>query len=276
MSIDSLLLLDVSGWIAADVLGSHGGAVNAEGVHTEGPGKFFTRLFELLIKQRPSYLVVACDSARETLERKQWFPEYKSKRPEKEPNITAQYQLIYKALKELEFPLCRVDRWEADDVVASYAHQFSEVMDSTVIVSEDKDLHQLLDLKNTTIFKRNGTTFLREHVEKHWGVPVEKIRHVQALAGDSSDGIPGARGIGVKKAVPLVLKYGTAKKAKAAADDLTSGTKIALKAFDAELNLKLVTLNRSLPIPEELPAWTQPTSTHARKVLHRFGLSVVI
>jgi DNA polymerase-1 len=273
MSNDTLLLVDVSGWIAVALFGNPGGAANAEGVPVDGPNAFFRRLFALFEQESPGYLMIACDSPSDSLMRKQWFPAYKAKRPPKDEVFALQSKVIYKAMNALELPMCRIDQWEADDVIASYAHQYAGAMEKTIIASNDKDIDQLLDLENVRILKQDGSLFFRKHAETRWGVPVSKIRHVQALAGDSADGIPGAHKIGLKKAVPLILKYGSAKKAKAAAEEQTPGIKISLRNFDADLNLKLVTLHRSLPIPEDLHPWTPPPRSVIQKTLQRFGLT---
>lgn len=274
MAKGKLLILDISGWIAPSLLANdvQAGPANKDGVLVAGPNRFFARLFELLRLVQPSYLVVACDASRDSLARTELFPAYKANRPPKSEMFARQSKMIYGILKELQFPLQRIARWEADDVAASYAASYSEDVGSTVIASNDKDLHQILDLPRTSIVLPTCAQVTAQQAEERWKVSVPLIRQVQALAGDRADGIPGAPGIGPAKAAKLVQQYGSAAAAKKAADELTPGLKIAMSQFDATLNLRLVTLKRNLPV-EELPLWNTPKQPHVRHVLASSGLS---
>ncbi len=223
--------------------------------------------------EQPHAVVWAVDDRRENLVRTGLLPTYKSHRPKKEEMVVAQAKLIHQALTALEVSMEKVDQWEADDVLASYAAQFSESFDEVIIASDDKDMDQLFVVPNLRVSHRDGRRWTLEDAKQRWGVTEAKeIRQVQALSGDAADRIPGAHRVGMKTASELIQKYKTAKAAKAAAHEQKPGLKKSLEAFDADLNLKLVTLNKTLPIAQEISLWETPTNMQINQTLRSFGL----
>src|SRR5262249_32598792 len=112
------------------------------------------------------------------------------------------------AVRAFDLPCLEQDGFEADDLIATYARLATERGATTTIVSSDKDLMQLVTDKvvmyDTMKDRRIG---IPEVIEK-FGVPPEKVVEVQALAGDSTDNVPGVPGIGVKTAAQLIVEYG--------------------------------------------------------------------
>src|SRR5262249_4610281 len=112
------------------------------------------------------------------------------------------------AVRAFDLPCLEQDGFEADDLIATYARLATERGATTTIVSSDKDLMQLVTDKvvmyDTMKDRRIG---IPEVIEK-FGVPPEKVVEVQALAGDSTDNVPGVPGIGVKTAAQLIIEYG--------------------------------------------------------------------
>src|SRR3990167_1017387 len=165
-----------------------------DGVQVGAVLGFTTMLIKLLREKNPDYLVVVFDAARANF-RNDIYPAYKANREETPPELVPQFFLIRKACEAFNVAYIEKEGFEADDLIATYAHsQPGEV----TIVSSDKDLMQLVTptvkmfdpIKNRLI----GT----EEVIEKFGVPPSQVVDVQALAGDSSDNVPGVPGIGIK------------------------------------------------------------------------------
>jgi DNA polymerase-1 len=156
---------------------------------------------------RPTHLAIVFDKSEVTF-RNKLYPDYKAHRPPAPDDLIPQFGLIRDAVRAFDLPCLEQAGFEADDLIATYARQASERGATTTIVSSDKDLMQLVTDKvvmyDTMKDRRIG---IPEVIEK-FGVPPEKVVEVQALAGDSTDNVPGVPGIGVKTAAQLIVEYG--------------------------------------------------------------------
>jgi DNA polymerase-1 len=156
---------------------------------------------------RPTHLAIVFDKSEITF-RNKLYPDYKAHRPPAPDDLIPQFALIREAVRAFDLPCLEQGGFEADDLIATYARQAGERGSTTTIVSSDKDLMQLVTDKvvmyDTMKDRRIG---IPEVIEK-FGVPPEKVVEVQALAGDSTDNVPGVPGIGVKTAAQLISEYG--------------------------------------------------------------------
>lgn len=156
---------------------------------------------------RPTHLAIVFDKSEITF-RNRIYPEYKAHRPPAPDDLIPQFALIREAVRAFDLPCLEQVGFEADDLIATYARQASARGATTTIVSSDKDLMQLVDdrimMYDTMKDRRIG---IPEVIEK-FGVPPEKVVEVQALAGDSTDNVPGVPGIGIKTAAQLITEYG--------------------------------------------------------------------
>jgi DNA polymerase-1 len=166
---------------------------------------FTNMLIKLLREQNPDYLVVVFDAARENY-RNKIYPAYKANREETPPELIPQFSLIRKACEAFNVAHIEKEGYEADDLIATYAH--SQDGDVT-IVSSDKDLMQLVGGSVRMLDPIKNRMIGVEEVLEKFGVPPEKVVDVQALAGDSTDNVPGVPGIGIKTAAELINTYGT-------------------------------------------------------------------
>lgn len=246
---------------------------------TAGTFIFLKTLFALTRELKPTHLAFALDGARERSFRRELFPEYKAKRPKLAPADFERAQVQFRRCLELvELLGCWMfegERHEADDVAASLADRFR--LDAPVVlVTGDKDLGQLVeddphgDPFGVALYDPFKKQLLRAaEIQERWGVPPRFVPAVQALAGDSSDNVPGVPGVGPVKAAKLVqealvarsfLKAGALSCAtvlgdiKALARSKRSPGKIerAIDATDLDLMLQLVELDRSLEFDVEL------------------------
>jgi DNA polymerase-1 len=156
---------------------------------------------------RPTHLAIIFDKSEVTF-RNKLYPDYKAHRPPAPDDLIPQFALIRDAVRAFDLPCLEQIGFEADDLIATYARLATERGATTTIVSSDKDLMQLVTDKvvmyDTMKDRRIG---IPEVIEK-FGVPPEKVVEVQALAGDSTDNVPGVPGIGVKTAAQLIVEYG--------------------------------------------------------------------
>ena len=140
--------------------------------------------------------------------RNKLYPDYKAHRPPAPDDLIPQFSLIRDAVRAFDLPCLEQGGFEADDLIATYARIAGERGATTTIVSSDKDLMQLVTDKvvmyDTMKDRRIG---IPEVIEK-FGVPPEKVVEVQALAGNSTDNVPGVPGIGIKTAAQLIVEYG--------------------------------------------------------------------
>jgi len=156
---------------------------------------------------RPTHLAIVFDKS-ETTFRNKLYPDYKAHRPPAPDDLIPQFALIREAVRAFDLPCLEQGGFEADDLIATYAREAGERSATTTIVSSDKDLMQLVSDKVTMYdTMKDRRIGIAEVIEK-FGVPPEKVVEVQALAGDSTDNVPGVPGIGVKTAAQLIAEYG--------------------------------------------------------------------
>src|SRR5215470_14917873 len=156
---------------------------------------------------RPTHLAIVFDKSEVTF-RNKLYPDYKAHRAPAPDDLIPQFAFIREAVRAFDLPCLEQDGFEADDLIATYARQACERGASTTIVSSDKDLMQLVTDKVTMYDTMKDRRIGIPEVIEKFGVPPEKVVEVQALAGDSTDNVPGVPGIGVKTAAQLIIEYG--------------------------------------------------------------------
>jgi DNA polymerase-1 len=183
----------------------------SDGLQVNAVLGFCNMLWKLLrdmpADNRPTHLAIVFDKSEITF-RNKLYPDYKAHRPPAPDDLIPQFSLIRDAVRAFDLPCLEQGGFEADDLIATYARIAGERGATTTIVSSDKDLMQLVTDKvvmyDTMKDRRIG---IPEVIEK-FGVPPEKVVEVQALAGDSTDNVPGVPGIGIKTAAQLIVEYG--------------------------------------------------------------------
>lgn len=166
---------------------------------------------------RPNHLAVAFDAPGPTF-RHQKYEAYKATRQKAPEDLHAQVPLVKQFLELLKIPILQVSGYEADDIIATIAEQCRREGRSCYTITSDKDLLQLV---GDGIYQlRPGKSTLPqegialelvgpEQVKAEWGVPPTKVLDILSLIGDSSDNIPGVKGIGEKTAEKLMARYGS-------------------------------------------------------------------
>ena len=156
---------------------------------------------------RPTHLAIIFDKSEITF-RNKLYPDYKAHRPPAPDDLIPQFALIREAVRAFDLPCLEQVGFEADDLIATYARLAGERDATTTIVSSDKDLMQLVTDKVTMYDTMKDRRIGIPEVIEKFGVPPEKVVEVQALAGDSTDNVPGVPGIGIKTAAQLIVEYG--------------------------------------------------------------------
>jgi DNA polymerase I len=181
---------------------------------------------------------------------------YKANRTEMPPDLAQQLPFIRRSLEAFRIPILQSEGFEADDVIGTLARQAAEQGHDVFVVSNDKDMLQLVTGKVKVLNPVKDNLILdREKVVEVLGVPPEQVIDVMALRGDSIDNIPGAPGIGDKGSVELIQQFGSVEaaldrasevKGKRYRESLENNRDMVL------LSKELVTIHCEVPIELEL------------------------
>jgi DNA polymerase-1 len=197
---------------------------NSQGQVTQAVFIFTNMLRKLLQDEKPHYIAAVFESGEKTF-RHETFTEYKAHRAEMPEDLTAQLPFIIRVCEAYNIPILNAPGFEADDVIGTLAVQAAERGLQAVIVSNDKDMCQLVRDPLVICMRQNSQNVKRKEpvppiewcdeawVENKFGVPPRQIVDLLGLMGDSVDNIPGAPGIGAKGAVQLVKQFGSIENA---------------------------------------------------------------
>jgi len=205
---------------------------------------------EAKLADRPTHIAVIFDAGRETF-RNAIYPDYKANRPPPPEELVPQFPLIRDAVKAFNVASVEQDGYEADDLIATYARQATERGADVTIVSSDKDLMQLIRPGVIMLDGMKSKRIGPDEVVEKFGVPPDKVVDVQALAGDSTDNVPGIPGIGVKTAAELITEYGDLDELLARAGEIKQPKrreKLIEFADKALMSRELVKLKSDVPV----------------------------
>ncbi len=180
------------------------------GLQTNAVYGFTQSITKIIRDYSPDYLAVCFDVRGPTF-RHEEFEAYKAERPPMPDMLSAQLPYIKKVLSALRVSVLERETFEADDLIATLAAKAVREAPGVkvCIISGDKDLFQLVDRGAVVLDYLTGKEYGPEDVREKFGVPPLLLRDMLALAGDSSDNIPGVKGIGIKTAVKLISEYGS-------------------------------------------------------------------
>ncbi len=258
---DHFYLIDGSGYIFRAYYALPPLTRKSDGLPTGAVSGFCSMLFKLLEdsksnenKKKPTHFAVIFDSARKTF-RNEIYKDYKANRSEAPDDLAPQFEYIRKSVLAFNLPSVELHNYEADDLIATYVDQILKRGAKVTIVSSDKDLMQLFK-KDVRIFDPMKNKFISEEdVQNKFGVDSSKVIDVQALAGDSSDNVPGVPGIGVKTAAELINKYGNLEKLLDSAQEIKQNKRretLIENRDKAIVSKKLVTLKNDAPVDRDL------------------------
>src|SRR6266446_6821889 len=194
------------------------------GIPTNVPFLFGNILKRLINDYQPKYIGIVFDPPGATF-RDKLFEKYKAQRQPMPDEMRVQLPYVKKLCQAMRMPILEMAGFEADDVIGTLAKKAAESDLEVLVVSNDKDMMQLVGKNVRTL--RTGTGGAKadvivdeKRVQEILGVPPERVIDVMALMGDTVDNIPGAKGIGEKGATELIQRYGTVENALAHADEV--------------------------------------------------------
>lgn len=231
---------------------------NSKGVHT---GMLYGLLgfFDRVQNQKPDYVVFALDSTAGSF-RKDLLNDYKANRKELDEEIKEQIPICIDVIKKSGFCSIEVEKYEADDVIASITKQALEQGISTKIYSTDKDLYQLINEKVVLIGKDNNIIDELACIEK-FGVNPEQMLDYLTLVGDSADNFKGVPGIGPVAAKKILKEYGSLDNAYANLNTMTNKSmqkKLSENKEEAKLSKQLAKLVDDLVIDDVFTKASMP------------------
>ncbi len=217
---------------------------NSKGLATNAVYGFTNMLLRVVRDERPDHLAVIFDAKGPSF-RKEIYPEYKANRAAMPEDLRPQIPLIKELVQAFNMPALELAGYEADDIIATLARRFAAEGMEVTVVTGDKDLMQIVSERIRLLDTMKDQVVGLAEVAERFGGPPDKVVEVQALAGDSSDNVPGVPGIGEKTARQLIQDFGTVENLLAHIDQV-SGKKRQenLRQFgdQARLSKQLVTL----------------------------------
>jgi DNA polymerase-1 len=198
----------------------------SQGQVTQAVYIFTNMLLKLLREEKPDYIAAVFESKEKTF-RHETFADYKANREEMPTDLSSQMPYIFRLCDALNIPVINAPGYEADDVIGTLCKQVAEQKLNVVIVSNDKDMCQLVRDPYVVCMRQNSQVVKRKDpvppiewcdeawVENKFGVTADKLVDLLGLMGDSIDNIPGAPGIGSKGAVQIIQQFGSIEAALA-------------------------------------------------------------
>jgi len=235
---------------------------NSKGQVTQAIFVFTNMLRKLIKDERPDYIAAIFDTDVPTF-RHDSFADYKANREAMPDELSSQIPYIIRVCEAFNLPIIKSDGFEADDIIGTFAKKIAKIDMQAVIVSNDKDLCQLVKDPHVIAMRQNSTNVKRKvpvppiewcdeaWVEKKFGVPPAKIVDLLGLMGDAVDNIPGAPGIGAVGALKLVLEWGSTEAAIENADQIKHKTqRESLQNNQAIIrqSLELATIHCDVPV----------------------------
>ena len=224
---------------------------NSKGFPTNALFGFTNMINKIILEEKPSYMLVAFDKGKTFRHEK--YKDYKGGRIETPDELKLQFPKAKELLTAMGIKYYEIDNYEADDIIGTFA-KYCDIEDRFIgtIISSDKDLLQLISddvdiklLKQKDYIRYNKESFISEY-----GIVPDSIRDLKGLMGDSSDNIPGVRGIGEKTALKLLQEYKTIENLYDNIDNIKGKTKEKLleDKDNAFFSKELATIYKDVPV----------------------------
>ncbi|WP_262122452.1 DNA polymerase I [Anaerococcus sp. Marseille-Q5996] len=231
---------------------------NNDGVMTNGVYGFLTMYQNAFDKYNPDSVLVAFDRSGKTF-RHDEFKDYKATRDKMPSELSYQFGILKDILDSMKVAYTDLDGFEADDIVGTYADMGQEAGYEVVIITGDRDYLQLVDEHITVYLTKKGISDMVEYnlstIKEEYGLTPQQLIDVKGLEGDKSDNIPGVDGIGPKKAIGYIQKYGSIEGLYDHIDEI-SGKKTKQTLIDSEsiayMSKKIGTIIKNAPVEIEL------------------------
>lgn len=258
MPAKQFFIVDISSYVFRAYYGIRP-LTTSKGIPTHATYGVITMLLKLIREKKPDYLAIVFDSPVQTF-RKELYAEYKANRVQVPEDLPIQFEYVKRFVDSYPMAALQQNGFEADDLIASlvtqYRNQSMRLKEPVelVIVSADKDLMQLVGPGVTMYDSMKERRIAEPEVLERFGVGPDKVRDILALAGDTSDNIPGVKGIGEKTAIKLIQQWGSVENLLEHVDEIPGkmGQNIRECRDLAILSKRLATLRDDL---EMNPDW---------------------
>ncbi|WP_311482302.1 DNA polymerase I [uncultured Anaerococcus sp.] len=230
---------------------------NNDGVMTNGVYGFLTMYRNAFDKYKPDYVLVAFDRSSKTF-RNDEYKDYKANRDKTPNELSYQFGILKDVLDSMGVKYTDLDGFEADDIVGTYARMAKEAGDRAVLITGDRDYLQLVDDDILVYLTKKGVSDTVEYtvdkIKEEYGITPKQLIDVKGLMGDKSDNIPGVDGIGEKRALDFIRKYGSIQNLYDNLDDISGKkTKESLESGEAVayMSKKIGTIVTNAPVEFE-------------------------
>ncbi|MBN9289344.1 MAG: DNA polymerase I [Gammaproteobacteria bacterium 39-13] len=222
---------------------------NSKGTPTGAVYGVINMLRKLIQDEKPDYIGVIFDTKSKNF-RHELYPAYKANRPTMPDELSVQIEPLHSIIRAMGLPLLAIEGLEADDVIATLAHQATEKHITTIISTGDKDLAQLVDKNVTLVNTMSGSVLDEKGVVTKFGVRPDQIVDYLTLMGDPVDNVPGIPKVGPKTAAKWIEEHGSLDNIIKNADSIKGKVGEYLRQHLEELPLsrKLVTVQRDAPL----------------------------
>ena len=241
-----------------------------DGLPTNGVFGFVKLLLKIIDDEKPKYLAVAFDLHAPTFRHKM-YADYKGTRKPMPEELVVQVPVLKDLLRAMKVCIVEKEGYEADDLIGTLSKRFGSV--ESLIYTGDRDSYQLIGDHVTVCFTKRGVSDLvrltKDNFLEHEGIEPWQVVELKALMGDSSDNIPGVRGVGPKSALSLLQSYGNLDGVYSHLDECSASLRKKLTDYeeDARLSRTLATIDRDVPLDLSLEdcALRIPFPEEARK-----------
>ncbi len=228
--------------------------INSKGENTSAIYGFVTFLMKILDDEKPEHIAVVFDTKEPTFRHKM-FADYKATREKMPEDMYASFPRLKEVIRAFNVPLVEVPGFEADDVIGTLARQAESQNVLSYLVTGDKDFMQLVSPLVKMFRPARGAGDVEIVTEKEvndkFGVTPQQVVDVLALVGDSSDNVPGVKGVGEKTAIPLIQKYGSLEELYKHIEEIPQRglkEKLTTNKELAFLSKTLVTIDTAVPL----------------------------
>ncbi len=256
----------------------------SDGQPTNAVYGFLQMLMALLEEEEPDYAAVALDAPGPTF-RDEIYDQYKAQRPPTDEALKAQMPLLDALLEALGLSGIALQGYEADDVIGTLARRAASEGHEVTIVTGDRDLLQLVGENVEVVATLRGITETRRYgpdeVREEYGLEPDQLVDLRALAGDSSDNIPGVPGIGEKSAQAILAQMGTVDAALERVEEIDSArmrSRLEESPELARLSRELARIKTDVPVEQDLDdiAWSGPQVDRLRELATRLEFTSLL
>jgi len=245
---------------------------NSSGTPTNGIQGFVRHVFSAINDIQPTHVAVCWDMGKSTF-RNDMFDGYKQNRPAPPEELIPQFDYVKEVSNQFGFVNIGVQNYEADDVIGTLTHQYSDE-NQVYVVTGDKDILQCINPNVEIWLTKKGFSIYNRYTldrfQSEYGLNPLQLIDVKAFMGDSADGYPGVKGIGEKTAIKLIQNYGSVESVVDAIDELTPGqqNKINNDMQNLKVSKSLAKIHTEVPLDTTTLLQDMKFGTDITKILN--------